>query len=247
MRTRPDHERLHGASGHGSEQEGRVAPLARGCSGPAAARALGVTGEAQPVASERRVETPDLQGAFPRLSEEQIESLAVGGTRRATRPGEILYREGDDTCDFLVILDGLVAVVEGLGSRRAGGRRARTRPLPRRAQPAHRPGRLLLGGRARGRRGAGGAGGAPPRDRRARTRRWATSSCARSWCAAPACSGSARACASSGSRYSPDTRRLREFAARNRLPHRWIDLEQRPGGRGAAARARASPPRRRRW
>jgi hypothetical protein len=28
-----------------------------------------------------------------------------------------------------------------------------------------------------------------------------------------------------GSRYSPDTRRLREFAARNRLPHRWIDLE----------------------
>jgi thioredoxin reductase (NADPH) len=29
-----------------------------------------------------------------------------------------------------------------------------------------------------------------------------------------------------GSRFSPDTRRLREFAARNRLPHRWIDLEQ---------------------
>jgi thioredoxin reductase (NADPH) len=29
-----------------------------------------------------------------------------------------------------------------------------------------------------------------------------------------------------GSRYSPDFRRLREFAARNRLPHRWIDLEE---------------------
>lgn len=28
-----------------------------------------------------------------------------------------------------------------------------------------------------------------------------------------------------GSRYSPDTRRRREFAARNRLPRRWIDLE----------------------
>ena len=28
-----------------------------------------------------------------------------------------------------------------------------------------------------------------------------------------------------GSRFSPDTRRLREFCARNRLPHRWIDLE----------------------
>ncbi|MGZ4612097.1 MAG: NAD(P)/FAD-dependent oxidoreductase [Kineosporiaceae bacterium] len=31
-----------------------------------------------------------------------------------------------------------------------------------------------------------------------------------------------------GSRFSPDTRRLREFAARNRLPHGWIDLEQDP-------------------
>src|SRR6185312_10017203 len=29
-----------------------------------------------------------------------------------------------------------------------------------------------------------------------------------------------------GSCYDPDTARLREFAARNRLPHRWIDLER---------------------
>jgi hypothetical protein len=28
-----------------------------------------------------------------------------------------------------------------------------------------------------------------------------------------------------GSRFSPDTRRPREFAARNRLPYTWIDLE----------------------
>jgi thioredoxin reductase (NADPH) len=28
-----------------------------------------------------------------------------------------------------------------------------------------------------------------------------------------------------GSRYSPDTRRLREFLARNRMPHQWIDVE----------------------
>ena len=28
-----------------------------------------------------------------------------------------------------------------------------------------------------------------------------------------------------GSRYSPDTRRLRDFAARNRLPAQWLDLE----------------------
>ena len=29
-----------------------------------------------------------------------------------------------------------------------------------------------------------------------------------------------------GSRFSADTRRLLEFAARNRLPHRWVDLEE---------------------
>jgi thioredoxin reductase (NADPH) len=28
-----------------------------------------------------------------------------------------------------------------------------------------------------------------------------------------------------GSRFSPDSRRLREFLARNRMPHRWVDLE----------------------
>ena len=27
-----------------------------------------------------------------------------------------------------------------------------------------------------------------------------------------------------GSRYSPDTRRVRDFAARNRIPVRWLDL-----------------------
>ena len=29
-----------------------------------------------------------------------------------------------------------------------------------------------------------------------------------------------------GSRFSPDTRRLREYLARNRMPHQWIDLEE---------------------
>ena len=29
-----------------------------------------------------------------------------------------------------------------------------------------------------------------------------------------------------GSRFSPDTRRLREFLARNRMPYHWVDLEE---------------------
>jgi thioredoxin reductase (NADPH) len=32
-----------------------------------------------------------------------------------------------------------------------------------------------------------------------------------------------------GSRYSPDTQRLREFATRNRLAHAWVDLDTDPG------------------
>jgi thioredoxin reductase (NADPH) len=44
-----------------------------------------------------------------------------------------------------------------------------------------------------------------------------------------------------GSRYSPDTRRLREFAARNRLPHTWIDLEEDPGAEELLRRLGISP------
>src|ERR1700694_5370342 len=60
-------------------------------------------------------ETPDLYGAFPRLSNEQIEALAAYGERRRTQPGEVLFREGDPESDFFVVLDGKVAIVEGFG------------------------------------------------------------------------------------------------------------------------------------
>jgi thioredoxin reductase (NADPH) len=60
-------------------------------------------------------ETPDLYGAFPRLSEAQIETLAAHGHRRRTHPGEVLFREGDPGCDFFVILAGKVAIMTGYG------------------------------------------------------------------------------------------------------------------------------------
>ena len=40
-------------------------------------------------------ETPDLHGAFPRLSDEQVESLSRVGQRQPTHPGEVLYEEGE--------------------------------------------------------------------------------------------------------------------------------------------------------
>jgi thioredoxin reductase (NADPH) len=60
-------------------------------------------------------ETPDTHGAFPRLRDEQVETLARAGVRRRTQPGELLYAQGEVTSDFFVVLEGLVAVVEGFG------------------------------------------------------------------------------------------------------------------------------------
>jgi thioredoxin reductase (NADPH) len=169
-------------------------------------------------------ETPDLYGAFPRLSEEQLAVLSRHGERRVTREGEILYRQGDRDCDFFVILAGTVAAVEQEGDEE-------------RVIAVHGPGRFLgelslLTGEAvfvtTIVRHAGEVL-AVPIDR------------LREVVAGDPSLGDLilRAFIQRrsllielgvgfkiiGSRFSPDTRRLREFAARNRLPHRWIDLE----------------------
>ena len=67
------------------------------------------------VAPDPPTETPDLDGAFPRLSPGQIDALAAYGQRRPIEAGEVLFREGDLRCDFFVILVGKVAIVEGFG------------------------------------------------------------------------------------------------------------------------------------
>jgi hypothetical protein len=58
------------------------------------------------------VETPDDVGAFPRLSDAQVATLAVGGARRAVRAGETLVRAGAPSDEFFVILSGTVAIVD---------------------------------------------------------------------------------------------------------------------------------------
>ena len=44
-----------------------------------------------------------------------------------------------------------------------------------------------------------------------------------------------------GSRYSPDARRVRDFAARNRLPYRWLDLDGDPGAEALLAQFGVAP------
>jgi thioredoxin reductase (NADPH) len=180
----------------------------------------------EPVAGECRElpETPDHHGAFPRLSEDQIATLARHGERRRMEPGEILFREGQRDYDFFVVLAGKVAIATGDGPER-------------RVFAIHGPGRflgelgLLTGQGAFFTAEAGEPGevlvvpvqrlrelvaGDPELGdlilRAYLIRR-------------ELLIGFGVGFRIIGSRYSPDTRRLREFAARNRLPHRWIDLE----------------------
>ena len=85
---------------------------------------------AGPLVLDGLEETPDRDGAFPRLGPAQIATLARHGTQRTVGPGERVFEEGDASRDFVVVLAGMVAMVEGYG----GQNRVRT---------VHGPGRFL--------------------------------------------------------------------------------------------------------
>jgi thioredoxin reductase (NADPH) len=61
-------------------------------------------------------ETPDLDGAFPRQSQAQLDTLEAHGERRPMRPGEVLFAVGEPSESLYVVLAGRVAVVEGYGT-----------------------------------------------------------------------------------------------------------------------------------
>jgi thioredoxin reductase (NADPH) len=173
-------------------------------------------------------ETPDPYGAFPRLSEEQISALSTVGERRRVNDGDILYREGDGNGGFFVILAGKVAVVEESeeGERLIG---------------VHGPRRFL------GELGliTGQAVFVTAIVREPGEVLVVSPECLREIVTQDLVLGDLilralimrRAVMIGlgvgfrivGSRYSPDTRRLREFAIRNRLPHHWVDVESDPG------------------
>src|SRR5581483_8251891 len=167
-------------------------------------------------------ETPDVHGAYPRLTEAQINSLAAHGERRPTKTGDVLFHAGDPTCDFYVLLEGTVAIVDG----------------PDRDEPpisVHGPGRFLgelglLTGEAVFVTAVVREPGAVlvvPVDRLRRL--VSQDPFLGDLIRRSILIGLGTGFRIVGSRYSPDTRRLREFAARNRLPHRFIDLENDPG------------------
>jgi thioredoxin reductase (NADPH) len=186
-------------------------------------------------------ETPDLLGAYPRLSDPQVASLAALGQRRATRPGEALFREGDRDYGFLVVLSGTVASVEGFGS-----------PLQR-VISVHGRGRFL--GELSLLTGEGSFYSAVAVDEGqvlsvpvSRLRELISGDIALSDLILRAyllrrsiLIGLGVGVRIIGSRYSPDTRRVRDFAARNRVPARWLDLDADSSADALLAQLRVAP------
>ena len=170
-------------------------------------------------------ETPDIDGAYPRLNRRQLQALQEVGRRRGLARGDVLFRAGETHCDFFVVLAGLVAMLEYDG---------REEPVV----AVHGPGRFLgeigiLTGQAVYLTAAVRESGEVLVVSIDALREAVTGDqelgdlILRAFLARRNLHiglGAGRRIL--GSRFSQETRRLREFAARNRLPHTWIDLEE---------------------
>ncbi|TFV91876.1 cyclic nucleotide-binding domain-containing protein [Blastococcus sp. CT_GayMR20] len=173
-------------------------------------------------------ETPDLTGAFPRLEDSQLQMLQAWGERRHVPHGEVLIAEGEPEDTFYVLFSGRVAVAEAVGTP------------DQRVVRVHGPGRFLGDlGMLTGQPAYATTIVADPGEVLAipaeRLRAGAAASPAfgdlllralllRRWLAL----GEGMGFRIIGSRFSAESRQLREFAARNRLPHKFVDLETDP-------------------
>jgi thioredoxin reductase (NADPH) len=173
-------------------------------------------------------ETPDVHGAYPRLSDDQIATLEAGGARRTVDRGETLVREGERADYFFVLLSGKVAVstTDDTGNRHV--------------IRVHGPGRFLGElGDLEGQAAFYTAEVVEPgevlvvptervRDLVAHDPALSDLILRAYLCRRSLLIQEGTGFRIIGSCFSPDTIRLREFAARNRLPHRWFDLERDP-------------------
>jgi thioredoxin reductase (NADPH) len=162
---------------------------------------------------------------FPTLGEPEIAVLEALGTRRSVVVDEYLYREGDASYDFYVVLSGAAEItVRSDGEEQVIAR--------------HGPGRflgelnLLTGMRVYVSARVVEAGevlvvpAAALRQVLA-TRPSLSDTILAAFIARRSVllTGAAAALRVIGSRFSPDSLRLREFLARSRIPHEWLDVE----------------------
>ena len=169
-------------------------------------------------------EVVDRDGAFPRLDDDQRARLRGLGRVRAVEAGEVLFAAGDQGADFFVIESGAVVIVQGYGAEN-------------RVIAVHGPHRFLgelslltgqrlyLSGIVRD---AGEVIQIPVEKLRQIVAEDKPLSdvilgafLARRSLLIDVGTGIKLI----GSRFSSDSRRLREFLARNRMPHQWTDLE----------------------
>lgn len=163
--------------------------------------------------------------AFPTLTEEQLRVLRRYGEIRKVREGEILFEEGDPSYDFFVILSGEVEIIENFGeesrtiARHGAGRflgemnmfTGQAVYLTARVREA---GETIVIPAARLREIVAGEPDLSEVILRAFLVRRSI------------LSGIGAGLKIVGSRFSEDTLRLREFAARNGIPHAFVDLEE---------------------
>jgi thioredoxin reductase (NADPH) len=170
-------------------------------------------------------ETPDRDGAFPRLEESQLARFRDLGESRRVKPGDVLFAAGDQDSDFFVIESGSVAIVQGYGEEnRVIAIQGRHRFLGELSLLTYQ--RLYLTGVVRE---EGEIIQVPLEKLREIVAEDKTLSdlilgafMARRSILIDVGTGLKLI----GSRFSPDSRRLREFLARNRMPYQWIDLEE---------------------
>ncbi len=170
-------------------------------------------------------ETADRDGSSPHFDEEQMARFRGLGRSRTMAPGDVLFAEGDAGTDFFVIESGSVAVVQGHGRENrviaVFGPHGFLGELSMLTDQ-----RLLLTGVA----SDGGEVIQVPVEKlreivaedKALSDIILGAFIARRSFLIDAETGIKLI----GSRFSPESRRLREFLARNRMPHQWIDLEE---------------------
>ncbi|MDQ1534260.1 MAG: thioredoxin reductase [Actinomycetota bacterium] len=171
----------------------------------------------------------DDPAAFPTLDDAGIAVFDALGTRQPVAEGDYLYREGDATYDFYVVVSGAVDIIV-----RSGGEE--------RLIAQHGPGRflgelnMLTGTRAFVSARVVEAGEVIAVPRTALQQLIATSPrlgdivlaafLARRSALLTDAASSIRVI---GSRYSPESLRVREFLTRGRIPHEWLDPDRDTG------------------
>ena len=166
----------------------------------------------------------DRDGAFPRLDGEQRARLRAAGEVRAVAPGDVLFREGDAGYDFFVVESGAVAIVQGYGAenrviaihgrhRFLGELNLLTGSPPYLSAVVRDGGQVIQLSSARLREIVA--------EDQAFSNLILRAFLARRSILIDLGAGVKLV----GSRYSSDSRRLREFLARNRMPYHWMDLE----------------------